>query len=229
MPTVPKTRSGKLEFYETHIDAWRADPASIGLDAASTDAQAARIAEARAAYDAHSEAINAARAATQRYYQAIEAMHAGTGAGADMIETIRAFAETTGDAGVYARASIPPPADRSPTPPPGTPTRLRVALLGDGALRLAWDCKNPRGSAGTVYEILRGVGDGPVGQMECLMEYLGTAGGKSFTDTTIPAGATSLVYQITALRSTRRGGPARFGVRFGGVGGAARRPLGMAA
>lgn len=228
MPTVPKTRSDRLEFYETHIVAWQADPGSIGLDAGATDAQADRIAEARAAYDAHQEAIAAARAATQRYYNAVEAMHADPGAGADMIETIKAFAETTDDVGVYARAQIPPPATKSTAPPPGTPTTFGTRLLGDGALRLTWKCNNPRGTAGTVYEVLRSVGEGPVGTVGGEMEYLGTAGSKSFTDTTIPAGATNLVYQITALRSTRRGSPARFTVRFGGGAGAGGANVGGA-
>ena len=229
MPTVPKTRSDKLEFYETHIVVWQAEPGSIGLDAGATDAQADRIAEARAAYDTHQEAMAAARAATQRYYNAIEAMHADPGAGADMIETIKAFAESTDDIGVYVRAQIPPPATKSTAPPPGTPTTFGTRLLGDGTLRLTWKCDNPRGTAGTVYEVLRSVGEGPVGEME----YLGTVGAKSFTDTTIPAGATNLVYQITALRSTRRGNPARFTVRFGGVanvgGAGSQRPPRIAA
>jgi hypothetical protein len=47
------------------------------------------------------------------------------------------------------------------------------------------------------------------------MEFVAAVGAKSFTDTTIPAGAARVVYQITALRSTRRGEPAQFAVRFG--------------
>ena len=216
MPIVPKSRPGMLDFYESHIDAWRADPGAIGLDAGSADAQAARIDAARAAYDAHHEAINAARSATQRYHDAIAAMHADPGAGADMLETIKAFAQTTGDAGVYVQARIPPPADRSAAPPPGTPFDFRIGLRQDGAVELAWKCGNPRGTAGTVYEVLRAVGgDAQHGATAETFEFVATVGAKSFTDTTIPAGAARVVYQITALRSTRRGDPARHMVRFG--------------
>ncbi len=208
MPIVPKSRPGMLEFYESHIGPWQEDPGSIGLDAAATDAQAARIAEARAAFDAHLAATSAARAATQRYHDAVAAMHADPGAGSDMIETIKTFAQTTDDPGVYARAEIPPPKAPSTAPPPGTPGRFRVALRQNGAVELAWKCDNPPGTSGTVYEVYRATDDGP-------MTHLATVGTKAFTDTTIPAGTAQVVYQLTALRSTRRGEPAQFNVHFG--------------
>jgi len=62
MPTVPDTRIGKIEFYESHLDPWLAAGGAIGLSTGSITAQADRVAAARAAYDAHLAAEAAARA-----------------------------------------------------------------------------------------------------------------------------------------------------------------------
>ena len=46
-------------------------------------------------------------------------------------------------------------------------------------------------------------------------EFLGTAGNRKLTDTTLPAGSRGVTYQITAIRSTRRGESGQFNVNFG--------------
>jgi hypothetical protein len=54
-------------------------------------------------------------------------------------------------------------------------------------------------------------------------EHVATVGERQFTDTTLPAGSPSVSYEVTAVRSTRRGLPGEFKVRFGtgaGSGGA---------
>ena len=48
--------------------------------------------------------------------------------------------------------------------------------------------------------------------------FLGTAGIKRFTDSTLPAGSTAATYEVTAVRSTGRGHPARFTVSLGVTG-----------
>jgi len=215
MPIVPKSLSGKLEFYESHVPAWVEDPAAIGLTPEMVAGQAARTAAARAAYDAHLALLSASKAATQRYYAAVAAMHSGPGAGADMVEAIKNFAQREDDPGVYTRALIPPPAARGTAPPPGRPYDFRLRLQQDGALDLSWACDNPKGTTGTMYEVRRSVdGVGGVG-VGGPMEFVAAVGVKRFTDATIPAGAATIVYQITALRSTRRGEPAQFIVNFG--------------
>jgi hypothetical protein len=88
------------------------------------------------------------------------------------------------------------------------PTDLRVGLLATGALSLSWRCDHPGRSNGTVYEVRRAVHDGP-------LSFLGVSGVRSFTDDTLPEGAGRVVYQITALRSTGNGHPARFIVNLG--------------
>lgn len=83
-----------------------------------------------------------------------------------------------------------------------------MSLLQNGALELKWKCNNPSGTQGTIYEVKRQIGTGP-------LVFFGASGVKSFTDDTLPAGSTPSTYQITAIRSTARGNPAQFTVNFG--------------
>ncbi len=244
MRIVPKSRSRTIEFYETRAQAWADDPASIGLTAERVAALADRAAEARDAHDAHLAAIVAASAAAARYHDAVDGLHADPGAGADTIATIKNFARTTGDPGVYVRAQLPAPTPTSgirfarggagSALAPGTPFRFRVSLLQDGAVGLAWDCDNPTGSAGTMYEVFRKAASGggtlasggrsdpnhgsesrATGGNNSGFVFVGTVGEKSFLDTTLPQGASPVTYRVTARRGKRLGRPAQFTVRFG--------------
>ncbi|HEV2295504.1 MAG TPA: hypothetical protein VGR35_16765 [Tepidisphaeraceae bacterium] len=102
----------------------------------------------------------------------------------------------------------------SPLPPPGTPEGFRVTLLGDGSIELKWTCKNPPGSRGTIYQIWRRVG----GETE--FTYLGGSGAKRYVERAIPAGVTSLTYQVQAVRSKSAGPRAQYTVNFGAGAGA---------
>jgi hypothetical protein len=238
MPVLPKTRIGQLEFFETHQPAWAAAADEIGLTAAQLAALAARTAAARAAYDQQQAAISAARAATLRFHLASAALHA-EGAGALRSIRVTAGADGGGAGGgddVYSLARIPPPAARGRIGPPGTPFDFRVQLLPAGGLRLTWKCRHPRGAVGTLYEVRRRVevaataalllddtngeivaGRSATGSGRSRgFEYLGSTGVKSFTDRSLPRGAASAIYELTALRSTARGQPARFTVQFSG-------------
>lgn len=213
MGITPSTRLGKIEFYESHVGPWATSAAAIGLQASAVTALTSLTSAARKAYGDHIAAQEAAKAATQNFYDKVRAMHSGIGAGADMIETIKAFAESTNNPNVYTLAMIPPPATPGAVPPPGTPSDFSVNLLQDGSVKLNWKCSNPVGTGGTNYEVLRKSG------ATTTFTYLGQVGKKSFTDMTIPAGATPSTYQITAFRSTLRGEPAQFTVNFGVGGG----------
>jgi hypothetical protein len=208
MGVVPDTRIGKIEFYEAHITPWTSNAAGIGLTPASVTALGTLTTAARAAYNAHLAAREAARAATDNFYDKVRAMHSNPGAGSDMIQTIKTYAETKNDPNVYVLAQIPPPAAPGTTPPPGTPFEFTVGLLQNGALELKWKCNNPSGTQGTIYEVKRSVNGGA-------FNFVGATGVKSFTDDTLPSGATPATYQVTAVRSTARGNPAQFTVNFG--------------
>ena len=97
----------------------------------------------------------------------------------------------------------------SPVGKPGTPFQLKVELKPSGALELTWKCDNPAGSHGTLYQIGRKV-DGAT-----TFEYVGGAGEKKWTDSTLPAGSSSVTYQIQAVRTTSVGDAAEFIVNIG--------------
>jgi hypothetical protein len=209
MPIVPDDRVAKLEFYESHVAVWQAVAATIGLTPASVTALQGVTEEARAAYTAHLAALDASKAATAAFYAKIRAMHNAPGMGADMIQQIKTKAATTNNPGVYTLAQIPAPALPTPVPPPGTPTDFTVGLLGDGSLELKWRCANPAGRGGVTYLVQRRTGTATD------WTFVGGTGTRKFVDQTLPAGASPVSYQITAVRSTARGNPAQFAVNFG--------------
>lgn len=211
MGVVPDNRLGKIEFYESHLPPWTTNAAAIGLTPASVTALGTLTTAARSAYNAHVAALEAARAATANFYDKVRAMHSGPAAGADMIQTIKTYAQTKNDPTVYVLAQIPAPAVPGTTPPPGTPFDFAVGLLQNGALELKWKCNNPSGTQGTIYEVMRRSGGGGGGAFT----FVGATGVKVFTDETLPSDAAPVTYQITAVRSTSRGNPAQFIVNFG--------------
>jgi len=208
MGIVPNTRLGKIEFYEAHIQPWATNATQIGLTSGQVTALMGQTAAARVAYNQAQAARDAAKAATQTFYNTVAAM-ADNGAG--LIKTIKSYAETQNDPNVYVLAQIPPPAEPSPVPAPGTPYQPRVSLLQTGEIELKWKCDNPAGSVGTMYEVQRRVDGGPY-------TFVGSSGERAFIDETLPAGSSTVLYKVTAVRSTKRGEPALFVVNFG-VGG----------
>lgn len=211
MAIVPDSRIEKVQFYEAHVPPWTANAAAIGLGPTQMDGFTPLVTAARTAYDAMITARDASKAATLNFHNKVEAMHAGAGAGADVIRDIKNHALSSADPNVYVLAQIPPPAPPSPAPAPGTPFDFSVSLLQNGALGLSWKCSNPSGTMGTIYEVKRKVSQA--------FEYVGSSGTRSFTDETLPAGASPVIYQITAVRSTVKGNPAQFTVSFGVGGG----------
>jgi hypothetical protein len=218
MPIVPESKLGKIEFYEAHLAPFAANAAAIGLAPAAVTALSTATLAARAAYNAHQSALEASKAATQAFYDKVKAMHSGPGLGADMIQTIKTFAQTTNNPNVYVLAQLPAPAAPGTAPPPGTPFDFSIALLQTGAIELKWKCNNPEGTQGTIYEVRRKL-NGPATDYQ----FVGATGIRTFVDDSLPlgggAGGTPVIYQITAVRSTSRGNPANFLVSFG-VGGA---------
>lgn len=99
----------------------------------------------------------------------------------------------------------------------GKPRNCSFTLEGTGALRLKWKCTNRR-ATGTVYLVSRQIqqlaGERTSGA-DAGMKLLGVSRKRWFVDQTVPAGASEMLYQVQAVRSTAVGVATLFNVSFG--------------
>lgn len=218
MRVVPRNDGPRIAFYRGHVEQWLENAEQIGASSEMVTELQTLTEAAREAYVAQLRAKSAARAATQRLKQAVRKMHS---LGSSIILQIRSKAGTT-TPNVYPLASLPVPKKRSPIGPPGKPDEVRFTLHQNGWLELRWTCKNPRGSAGTVYKLWRSVGGGP-------FQYLGGTGKKHFKDKALPTGASVVTYQLRAVRGNKQGPWAQFPLSIGtdglGPGSGVREPF----
>ena len=222
MRIVPKNQVPRIQFFELRVGRWAEHAEALGVPPDLVAELAAHTAAARDALKAKQAAENAARSATLRLKDAIAKMSTN---GAAAIGFIGAKGMQPGGDGVYSLAFIPKPKKHSKIGPPGTPTNFRHELQQIGWLTLRWKCEHPRGAVSTMYELSRRVAGGP-------FQRIGLAGQRKFVDKTIPAGATSVVYQIQAIRSRTKGPVATYNVNFGTTvraGGAAAMAVQLAA
>ena len=212
MSVVPDKRVEKVQFYEAHIAPWNTNSAAIGLVASDMTEITTRTTAARDAFDTQQAAQQASKVATQAFHDAVDAMVL---TGAALIKKIRVKAEQGGGNNVYNLAELPVPATPAPVGPPGTPYQLKVGLKPTGSLELKFKCDNPANATGTLYHVYRRVGTAP-GEFT----FVGGSGARSFVDTTVPSGASTIVYKVQAVRTTAVGDAAEFIVNFGvGAGG----------
>jgi hypothetical protein len=197
MATVPASKSEAIQFFEDHVAVWVNDPVAIGLTAQQvTDLTGATLA-ARSALTVASGAREASKGATTALDGAVDTMRS---LGGPAVNAIRAFAEGSADpASVYAAAQIPPPASPSPAPPPDAPTNLNATLEGNGAITLSWKITRPAPTAQVttrIYRQLDGAGS---------FTWVGDTVAKKYTDTALPAGTTSVKYQLQATAGGQDG------------------------
>jgi len=204
MRLIPKSKTGKVAFFNSHVAPWTANAAAIGTTAGAVGDLQALIAAARTKLNEQTAAENAAMTATQAAKNAIAEM---TQAGGDIIKAIRTKAASDGNT-VYELAQIPDTAAPTPVNTLGQPRGFKAELGGDGALTIKWKCSNPRAS-GMIYQVWRRVGS------DAEFSYLGGTGAKMFVDNTMPAGSSLVVYKIQAMRSTASGPWATFPVMIG--------------
>jgi hypothetical protein len=186
--TVPVANQDAIDFFANRIGDWAKGPAAIGLTSSQIDEINLRLAEAQARLaEAHTARI-AAQTATLALSDAMRSLR---GFGGDLVKTIRAFAETTEDPGVYTASSIPPVAEPTPSGPPEQPTHLSARLLSPFGLAIAWKGSASQGTYFGVWRRLPG---------ETSDTLIATRKTKSFEDRTLPPGTAAASYTITAHR-----------------------------
>lgn len=204
---VPRNRDEMIVFYRTHLPAWQADPARVGLTAEQVAQIALLVSEAEAAEAAAADARRRAITATQDLNSKADRLRR-FGAGA--MATIRGAARIENDVGVYVAARIPGPRKAGPTPPPEPARALHATPTGQGDITLEW-----KGSIahGQTFQVMRAVENGP-------FTIVAAGRFKAWTDTRVPVGARQIFYRIISQRGGRSSTQvAQTSVTFGTVDG----------
>ncbi len=199
-PVLPDSMKSSLEFLESIIDDWAANAAAIGLTPTQVTGLTTRLTNARAKLDAATAARLDSKSATEDWHNAFDSMDAMA---RDLILTIKAFAATTNNNGVYSLAHIPAPASPSPLGPPAVPTDVSAQLdAANGNVMLSW-----KGSlfGGTQFVVERSVTPASSGESAAQAGpwiNMGSTVEKTFTDEAVPAGTAVAAYRIYAQRSS---------------------------
>lgn len=208
MTIVPRSRPDAIDWLGAHLPVWSADPTSIGLTAETiTDLTTKHTVASSVQGDAQA-ANNAKLAASATFRSEADAMREAAVAA---VQTIKAFAQTSGDPSVYQAAQIPEPVGPSPAEPPEAPSELTATFINGGRLDLAWKGKGP---TGTFYNVLRRLDESEP------YVSIGTTTGKSFLDETLPAGTSRVEYQVVAQQTSNKVYGPEFIVRLGSGNGA---------
>jgi hypothetical protein len=208
MSTLPQSRVGILEFFETHLPLWTADPLIIGLTLEQVTDLQGFTTSARNQWDAAQAARVASKGATEGFYNAIDTLRTAGGAA---ISEIRAFAKSTANPDVYITAGIPAPASPTPAPPPDAPTNLTITMQTTGEAVLKWKVKQPSPGAEVftvVHRRLNNTGS--------FIEF-GATGEKTMIDATIPPGTQSVSYVLRARRGDQVSAPSEPVTQFLGI------------
>lgn len=201
MGVVPDKDVDALQFFEFHVPIWQSAAASIGVSASMVTGLDNAAKAARSQLNAKETARQASKTATNAFNGGMTNLR---GIGADLIKTIKAFADTTNNPNVYNLAQIPPPAAPTPAPPLEAPTNLVADPAADGTISLKW-----KGSIkySTFFSIFR-KGPGEAGFFQ-----IATVAAKSFIDTAPPpptgssTGSRTVEYLVRAQRQTEIGPP----------------------
>lgn len=189
--TIPDTKPGQLDFFEARIDAWTANAADLGLLDTQTTQLASLLSVARSAFDEVQQAKLDLKGLVEVQDQFLAEL---VKFGSQLVQTIRAFAEQTGSAQVYATAMLEP--RKSPEAiPPFPASNLTYTLKTSGALEIKWD---GRLSTGTSYILERSIFNAQ-GQPSAFTA-IAFIDGLSFKDETVPHGTVHALYQVRALK-----------------------------
>ena len=203
---LPNSREQTISWFTERIDEWAAKASAIGLTAAQVTELATRLAAAETSFDTAVASRIASKNATVNFYNDTDDLKSY---GADLIKVIKAFAESSDDPSVYATASVPPPAPPTPAGAPPQPTELTATLMPGGSLRLGWKGTVSQSAYFSIFRKAEG---------ETAFTMLDSTDEKFFDDTSIPAGANTVVYYIQARRDEFRVDSNWFQVSFGATG-----------
>lgn len=202
MSVLSEKRSEVIQFFTQRLTAWQANAAQIGLDPAQVTELSGLTSTASSSYQTALTKRQESKDATLSFHEDTDALR---DLGAALIATIKAFAEATGDAGVYALASIPEPADPTPSAPPAVPNNITLLMRAQGSVELTWDGSL---AGGTFYEVQRSLDDGTS------WSTIASIPARETLDETVPQGTARAYYRIRGVKGPAGAGSPDRAPRF---------------
>lgn len=191
MSNFSGTRREKLQWIEARIEQWQQNQAQIGISVQQITNLKTLVGSASAAFTGAEFARAAAKNATRDFYDAFNDMSGPT---RDLINTIKAYAETTNNPSVFSLSSIEPPAPPTPAQAPSTPFDVSGSVSPTGNATITWDADRSGASSGIFFMVERKRGN------EATFSIIGGTAEKAFLDVD-PRFATGTVqYRVKAQR-----------------------------
>lgn len=191
MTVIPPNKADMINFFASRVPVWAENAAQIGLSAQAVGQLSALLSDAQAKLAEQAAKDAEKQAATAASNLAADALRA---AGAGDLATIKAFAKSTNNPGVYTLAQIPAPAAPTPAAPPSMPYDLEANINNVGDVVLSFKSDNAQSHTGVFFVVRRKLAG------QSAFSLVGTSGTKSFTDKAIPQGTTGAIYNVTAKR-----------------------------
>lgn len=188
MRILPTRTDQRLSRIRVLADRWAEDPAAVGLTPEAVAEVQALLAEAEASVSAATLARQRARTLTDAQHLDVKAV---SRAAQHAINTIKLFADTTGDPQTLSRGLIPQPAEPSPPPPLQIARNFLADPLRNGDVVLTWNASTARG---LFYAIERSIDGGP-------WQYLDAVSARRWTDKTVPLGSRHIRYRLYTKRN----------------------------
>lgn len=209
MSNVPYSpRSEFVNWCYSHEDLFADNQAAIGLSAGQVAAFNAALVQ----YDSASTATEVARQAakdattdlTLKFNDLKDAV-------AEIVRTVKTYAENTNNPAVFGLAGLPLPGERTVIPPPTQPTDFVVLLSSNGGITLQWKSET---ASGAFFMVKRRFGDSGT------WTNIGGSGNREFTDNSLPIGTTNVQYRVWGVRGNVNGPESlTLAIQFGVVGG----------
>lgn len=193
MSVLPESREKRLQYFEARWNLWLTNASSLGVSAAQINGLKSLVMDDREAFEAAQLARANAKSATSTWYNSNNAM---VSMGRDLIKTIKAFAETSGNPNVYNLANIDAPLPPTPIPAPTTPTSMNGFVSADGVVTLTWKADKSGPSSGIFFSIERKRGSGNYIPMGATMS-------KSFVDGDAGITTAPVQYRVRAIRGDK--------------------------
>ncbi|MEQ8843643.1 MAG: hypothetical protein RIB58_02220 [Phycisphaerales bacterium] len=188
---VPRRLSQFVPWIISRVDLWnggQSGPPDIGLSSQQLADLTALRDDFVQKYNDAQAARDLSKARTILQHEAYDELRAVLGGDIDIID---GYAKATGDAGVYARAQLPPPKDATPRETAPVPASLELRNTTNGNLVLSFEANKGQGATFLIQRRYKVIGSDAT-----QYDLVASVAQKTWTDLNVPTGLEWIGYQV---------------------------------